>query len=101
MFQKITVVLTGLLICSCCFAADGLPDPNSWFIQPLGWNALFHEKLQVSDNYVVWEADYGGSDGTYFYDGAGIYQPHSTKLTEACFERTRKNSVLKPQFQSI
>ena len=74
MFSKAATVLMGLCLCSWCLAADGLPDPKNWFIQPLGWNAHFHDKLQISDSYVVWEADYGGSSGTYYYDGAGIYQ---------------------------
>lgn len=74
MFSKAATVLMGLFLYSWCLAADGLPDPNNWFIQPLGWNAHFHDKLQISDSYVVWEADYGSSYGTYYYDGAGIYQ---------------------------
>jgi hypothetical protein len=67
MFYKITIL--ALCLCSLCIAAEGLPDPNDWFIQPLNWDYPEPYELQMSDTHVIWE----GHDGTYFYDGTGVY----------------------------
>ena len=53
MVQKTAILLMSLS--SICFATDGLPDPNNWFLQPLGWNAMSQENPQISDSYVVWQ----------------------------------------------
>lgn len=71
MFSKAATVLMGLFLCSWCLAADGLPDPNNWFIQPLGMGySCYTNGIQVSDSYVV----FCGYDGTRYYDGTGIYE---------------------------
>ena len=75
MFNKTACITLSLCLYSLCFAADSLPDPNDWFIQPLGWNAMYQEDLKVSDTYVLWQADYGLNGGAYVYDGTGIYSP--------------------------
>ena len=75
MFQKIALSLICLFTCSFCFGQTGLPDPNSWFIQPLLSDQInFLNYVQVSDTYTVWWQEGPNGMGTFYYDGAGIYE---------------------------
>ena len=75
MFKKIALSLICLFACSFCFGQTGLPDPNSWFIQPLASGQInFLDNVQVSETLAVWWQEAPGTPGTFYYDGTGTYE---------------------------